>query len=91
MLALGGASMSSPHLPLLPTQIYTACLLMDVTAEAYCWRLGWFCPRVRLEKKRGREGDRTCYNSWKEEQRSGSQLGDLPDKALKAIDKSCPV
>lgn len=44
-----------------------------------------------MEKKRGREGDRTCYNSWKEEQRSGRQLGDLPDKALKAIDKSCPV
>lgn len=88
MLALGGASMSSLHLPLLSTQIYIACLHMDFTAGTPCWEASLDLPWSEAGKEREREGSRTCSNSWTEEQRSGRQLGDLPDKALKAIDKS---
>lgn len=92
MLALGGASRSSLHLPLSSTQIYIARPHVDFTAGTPpAGKLRWICPGVRLGKERGREGSRTCSNSWTEGQRSGRQLGDLPDKALKAIGKSRPV
>lgn len=91
MFAQGGASVSSLHLPLLPTQIYAACLHLDFMAEAHCWEAWLDLPWSEVGKERGREGGRMYYDPCKEEQRRGRQLGGLPNQALNAIDKSCPV
>lgn len=73
------------------TNLYSSSTCGFHSRDPPAGKLRWICPGVRLGKERGREGSRTCSNSWTEGKRSGRQLGDLPDKALKAIGKSRPV